>query len=195
MNWNLLKRSLLVLTLTGLGILLIHRSSHAIQFEGTLDIERIQPSLELESYCGNGITEEGEACDHGESNGGEGDLCQAHCTYNIPEGQEDCVQEYAVDCYREKKSEYYGIDGLQIRRVNDEERLILQGFRQECVEAGIRLCSPEEDLDSVDLSFGDENDENQNFAGGCSLGLGSTAANGWQILLGLGFLLPFKRRR
>lgn len=195
MNRNLFKRSLLVLSITGLGVLCIHRSSHAIQFEGDLDIERIQPVIEVESYCGNGITEEGELCDHGASNGSEGDLCQANCQYNIPEDQEDCVQEYFADCYREKRNEFYGIDGFQIRRVDEEEREILNGFRQECFEAGVRLCSPDEDLDSVDLSFGDENNENPNLAGGCSLGWGQASANGWQILLALGFLLPFKRRR
>ena len=202
MNRNFLKRSLFVLVVTGLGILSLSKIGHAIQLQDQLDLDQVRPVLRPIAACGNGFKEDGEQCDHGLDNGTEGDTCKDNCEYNIPEGKFACVREYVGECYREKQAEFFGIDGNQIRRIDEEERQILDGFYEECVEAGIRLCTPDEDLDSVDLGLEDEENKDQSVegsdnlseGGGCSLGLGQTAANGWQILLGLGLLYTFKRR-
>jgi hypothetical protein len=215
MNWNLFKRSLFAFVITGMGILSMTQVSHA---QLMLDVdpgdlaERLRT---IDGICGDGTIDTGEQCDHGILNGAAGDLCNEECQYAIPEGQEDCVEQAFVDCYEpdldlDRVREILSDRELVIGDI--ERRVVAEGpvaeepppgmSREDCVEQAILECTPEDEPETPEPQNPEEDKEQTAdvtpvlFEGsGCTLGLGSAAANGWQILLGLGILFSLRRRR
>lgn len=215
MNWNLFKRSLFAFVITGMGILTINQVSYA-QLIPSVDVGDLGERLRtIDGVCGDGTLDTGEQCDHGISNGTDGDICNENCQYAIPEGQEDCVEQSFVDCYEPD------LDLERVREILSDRELVIADLdarvvaegpaaedprpgmsREDCVEKAILECTPEDDPETPEPQDPEEDKEQTAevtpmlFEGsGCTLGLGNAAANGWQILLGLGILFSLKRRR
>lgn len=177
-------------------------------------VERFPP----EATCGNGVVEFGEQCDHGLDNGSEASICRKDCKYDIPEGQEECVEAAYIDCMDiEIQREDLLRELVEVRVAVEEGSLEEQApqvenladrlrDRELCVEEAIEECTPDEPEfpETPEEPTEEETPKDQvapnavQFEGsGCSLNSAATGGNGlaWMVLMGTAAAWQFPRRK